>query len=115
MNGTLVEGTKSMLAHAHLEKKYWGEAVMTENYLRNRCTTKAVGGKTPHEAFLGFKPDLSMLKTWRCIAYVHIPEERRRKMDPKAQKKQMHHQGFEWQDCTAGGAQRRTLPCTSMG
>jgi hypothetical protein len=32
---------------------------------------------TPHEAFLGSKPDLSMLRVWGCTAYVLIQKDKR--------------------------------------
>ncbi|KAG2854887.1 hypothetical protein PC115_g25913 [Phytophthora cactorum] len=36
MNRTLVECARCMLEHAGLSKSYWGEAVMTATFLRNR-------------------------------------------------------------------------------
>ncbi|KAG2963263.1 hypothetical protein PC120_g27553 [Phytophthora cactorum] len=36
MNRTLVESARCMLEHAGLSKSYWGEAVMTATFLRNR-------------------------------------------------------------------------------
>ena len=41
---------------------------------------------TPKERFTGKKPDVSHLKVFRCIAYVHVPNELRKKLDPKAEK-----------------------------
>ena len=41
---------------------------------------------TPEEKFTGKKPDLSHLKVFGCLAYVHIPDELRSKLDPKAEK-----------------------------
>jgi hypothetical protein len=32
---------------------------------------------TPHEVFLGSKPDLSMLHVWGCTAYVLIQKDKR--------------------------------------
>ena len=39
---------------------------------------------TPKEKFTGKKPDLSHLKVFGCLAYVHIRDELRSKLDPKA-------------------------------
>jgi len=39
---------------------------------------------TPEEKFS--KPDLAHLKVFGCIAYVHVPNELRTKLDPKAEK-----------------------------
>ena len=41
---------------------------------------------TPEEKFIGVKPDLSHLKVFGCIAYVHVPDELRTKLDPKVEK-----------------------------
>ena len=40
----------------------------------------------PKENFGGKKPDLSHLKVFGCIAYVHIPDELQTKLGPKAKK-----------------------------
>ena len=45
----------------------------------NRCTTSGVHDVTPHEKYYGKKPDLSHVRIFILIAYVHIPDEKRRK------------------------------------
>jgi hypothetical protein len=40
---------------------------------------------TPKEKFIGKKPDVSHLRVFGCIAYVHVPNEKRSKLDPKAE------------------------------
>ena len=41
---------------------------------------------TPHEKYYGKKPDLSHVRIFGSIAYVHIPDEKRQKLDPKSEK-----------------------------
>jgi hypothetical protein len=41
---------------------------------------------TPKEKFTGKKPNLSNFRVFNCIAYVHVPNEKRSKLDPKADK-----------------------------
>jgi hypothetical protein len=41
---------------------------------------------TPKEKFIGKKPDVSYLRMFDCIAYLHVPDEKRSKLDPKAEK-----------------------------
>ena len=48
-------------------------------------TTAAVHNVTPEEKYSGKKPDLSHLKVFGCIAYVHILDELCSKLDPKAE------------------------------
>ena len=51
----------------------------------NRAPTAAVHDVTPEEKFTGNKPDLSHMKVFGCIAYVHVPDDLRTKLDPKAE------------------------------
>lgn len=85
-NRTICEKARSMLSDACLSKEYWGEAVNTAVYLINRSPTKAVLGKTPYEVWNKEKPNLSELKIFGCEAMAHVPDELRKKWDPKSQK-----------------------------
>ena len=85
MNRTLVESTRCMLEHADLSIEYWGKAVMTAAFLRNRCPTRATGNdKSPYECWTQKKPLLKNLKVFGCHAYVHVPRERRSKLDARS-------------------------------
>jgi hypothetical protein len=52
----------------------------------NRTPTTVVHGMTLEEKFTGKKPDVSHFRVFGCIAYVHVPDEKRSKLDPKAEK-----------------------------
>ena len=59
----------------------------TASYIRNRTPTSALeGNKTPFETWSGRKPDVSKLKVFGCIAYAHVPDAQRQKLDQKAVK-----------------------------
>jgi len=46
----------------YLAKAFWGEAIVTTNYLQNRSPTKAIlDNKTPFELWFGQQPNLSYL------------------------------------------------------
>lgn len=83
-NRYLTEMVRCMLIDAKLGKKYWGEAIMTANYIQNRCPSRSVG-TTPYEKWYGRKPNLKNLKIFGTPAFVHIPREKRRKLDEKSQ------------------------------
>ena len=85
-NRTIMEAARAMLYHAKLPLSFWAEAVSTACYVRNRSPTAALAGKTPYEVWYGEKPNLSNLRVFGCLAYVHIPDSRRRKLDPKSEK-----------------------------
>ena len=69
---------------------YWAEAVHAIVYIMNKTPTTVINGMRPQETFTGKKPYLSHLKVFGCIAYVHIPDELRSKLDPKARKMRVH-------------------------
>jgi transposase InsO family protein len=82
-NRTLMEAARSMLHARAMDHKFWGEAVATAAYLRNRSSTKAVPDMTPEEAWSGSRPSISHLKVFGCRVYVHVPKEKRSKLDAK--------------------------------
>lgn len=84
-NRSLQEMASCMLLDAGMEKKYWGEAIRTAAYLQNRLPSRVIEG-TPYERWYGTKPALDGLRVFGCDAYVHIPEVKRRKLDPKSRK-----------------------------
>src|SRR6266850_2477365 len=61
-NRTMEEGIISMLYKSGMPPSFWGEALSSFIHIHNRVTTTALPGSTPHEAFLGIKPDVSMLR-----------------------------------------------------
>ncbi|GBP67662.1 Probable RNA-directed DNA polymerase from transposon BS [Eumeta japonica] len=98
MNRTLVERAKCMMFNADLSKNYWAEAVTTAAYIINRSPTHALSDITPHEVWTGQKPDLSNIRIFGCPAMVHIPKEKRQKLDMKSS--QLIFVGYS--ECTKG-------------
>ena len=84
LNMTLLDKVRAMLADSGLPQELWGEAVITANYLRNRSPVTGKD-KTPWELFTGNQPDVSNLKIFGCKAYVHVPKEKRSKLDFKSE------------------------------
>ncbi|TMW61094.1 hypothetical protein Poli38472_014555 [Pythium oligandrum] len=85
MNRTLVECARCMLEHAGMPNEYWGEAVTTSAFLRNRLPTRAQDlHMSPHEVWTKKKPTLANLKVFGCHAYVHVPKEKRSKFDARS-------------------------------
>ena len=85
MNRTIIEKTRCLLIGANLKKRFWAEAVNTAVHLINRAPTRTLKDVTPNEAYTGKKPDLSYLKVFGCRAFVHVPKQQRRKLDPKSE------------------------------
>ena len=72
-----------MLKSKYLPKEFQAEAVATAV---NISQTRSVWGKTPQEAWNGRKPGISHLRVFGSVAHVHVPDERRTKLDDKSEK-----------------------------
>ena len=86
MNRTLNERARSMRIHAGLPKMFWAEAVNTAAYLINRGPSIPLDGKIPEEVWSGKEVNLSHLRVFGCISYVHIDSAERSKLDAKSNK-----------------------------
>ena len=58
----------------------------TACYLVNRSPSSVLEDKTPHEVWIGKKPSLSHLRVFGCDEYVHVPKEKRTKLDNKSER-----------------------------
>lgn len=85
-NRTILDMARSMLKGKHMPTSFWAEAVACAVYLLNRCPTKSVRFKTPLEVWNGHKPGVSHLKVFGCIAYAHVPDQKRTKLEDKGEK-----------------------------
>ncbi|XP_074327778.1 uncharacterized protein LOC141665692 [Apium graveolens] len=85
-NRTILDMARSIVKAKHLPRTFWAEAVLCAVYLLNRCPTKSVKKKTPNEAWSGSKPSVGHLRIFGCIAYVHVPDQKRKKLDDKGEK-----------------------------
>ena len=66
-----------MLYESGMPSSFWGEALSSFIHIYNRVTSSVLPESTPYEAFLGSKPDISMLWVWGCTAYVLIQKDKR--------------------------------------
>lgn len=82
-NRTLIEMARCMVIEANLEKSFWGEAVVMANYIQNRLPARDIV-KTPFESWYGHKPSIKHFQRFGSKCYTFVPDERRRKLDPKA-------------------------------
>lgn len=81
LNRTLLEKIRSMLFEAKLPKVFWGEALVTTAYLKNRTPSSSIRSKTPFELWFGKPPRLRHLKVFGCQAYIH---QKLGKLDPRS-------------------------------
>jgi hypothetical protein len=75
-----------MIQSKGLSLKYWAEAINCENYIVIHTPTKTLKNITLEEAWTKIKPDVSHFHVFRSIAWAHIPDEKRKALQPKSEK-----------------------------
>jgi transposase InsO family protein len=81
-NITIMGAVKTMIYDQDLPMYLWAEEAKTIVYVQNRLSHSELGFKTLEELFSVKKPKVSHLKIFGCPVFVHIPKEKRTKMDP---------------------------------
>ncbi|KMQ87289.1 integrase core domain protein [Lasius niger] len=85
-NRTIMESARTMIKQRNLPKALWAEAVNTAVYILNRTTHSKNLKQTPFEIWHGKKPDLSHVRVFGSVAYMHVPQQMRKKLDAKAKR-----------------------------
>lgn len=79
----VTSGTEALVKECRLPFSLWAEAASYTVYTLNRVLSK-VSSVTPYEAWHNKRPNLSHLRAFGSIAFVHIPKAERRKLDQKS-------------------------------
>ena len=85
-NRTIMEAVKAMIHDQDLPMHLWAEAARTVVYVQNRSPHRVLGNKTPEEMFSGEKPEVNHLRIFIFPIYVHVPKEKRSKLEPSRKK-----------------------------
>lgn len=83
---TIMEAARTMMLGKNLEKPFWAEAVNASVFTINRSGNSPVKGSTPYELWHKKSFDPSQLKIFGSEVFIHVPKEKRTKLDPKAKK-----------------------------
>jgi transposase InsO family protein len=83
-NRTIMDMVRSMLSCREVPKEFWPEAVNRAIYILNRSLTNALNDITPEEAWSSIKPSVKHFRVFGCIAYTHVPDAQRKKLDDKS-------------------------------
>jgi hypothetical protein len=59
---------------------------MTSLYVQNRSPHQILKNMTPEEAFTRVKPEVGYFRIFGCPIYIHVPKEKRTKLDPLGRK-----------------------------
>ena len=89
---TIMGPVRAILAQQKLPKSLWAEIAKAVVYLRNRSPISQ-GTTTAYENLKSEKPYLGHLRILGCRVWVHIPKEKRKKLDDRSY--QGIHVGYE--------------------
>ena len=85
-----MEAVRSMIHDQDISMHLWVEAARTIVYVQNRTPHRILENKTPEEVFSSKKPEVGHLRIFACPVHIHIPKEKRKKLDPSGRK------GMRW-------------------
>ncbi|UYV83386.1 hypothetical protein LAZ67_23000842 [Cordylochernes scorpioides] len=85
-NRTLIEAARLRIYAKNMSLKLWAEAVNTATYVLNRTGPAQIEKKTPYELWFNKKTADDHLRIFRTECFVHVPDEKRRKLDAKSEK-----------------------------
>ena len=77
-----MEEVKAMIHDQDLPMHMWEEATNTTVYMQNKISHKVLENKTPEEMFSREKSEVNHLRIFGCLIFVHVPKEKRTKLDP---------------------------------
>ena len=83
LNRSISEGVTTLLSQLGLSRAWWEEAATHWLYGKIRLPS-SVTKLTPFELFYGQKPDVSHLRPFGCLAYVHLQKDQRPALAPHA-------------------------------
>ena len=92
-NRTIFDKVRALIHHAGLSAGFWEQAADAAVHIYNRTPTRVLGWRTPYELWANKVPDVSYFRVFGCKAYVHVPEGKRQKLDPRS--KPMTFIGYE--------------------
>jgi len=83
-NRTMINSVRAVLHEKQIPKSFLPEAVKWCIHVQNRSPTTAINHGTPEEMWSGLKPRVDYFRLFGCIAHVHVPDQRRSKLDDKS-------------------------------
>ncbi|UYV63201.1 hypothetical protein LAZ67_2003420 [Cordylochernes scorpioides] len=66
MNQTLLNTARCILLESGIPKSFWADAVNTACYLRNKCSSKAIGNKIPEEMWTERPVKIEHIRVFGC-------------------------------------------------
>jgi transposase InsO family protein len=85
-NRSIIGSARAMTHDQDLPMFLWVKACSTTVYVQNKSPHRILGDKTPKVTFPGVKPEIGHLRIFGCPIYIHVPVEKRTKLEPSEQK-----------------------------
>lgn len=83
-NRTIMNMVRCLLCDKQVPNRVWPEAVKWTAHVINRSPTLVTKDKTPEEMWSGVKPKVDYFRVFGCLAHVHVPDQKRKKLDDKS-------------------------------
>jgi len=84
-NRTLLDKARAMIHSAGMSLGFWEYAVDTAVHIYNRTPQRSIKWRTPHQLWTdGHIPDVAYFRVFGSKAFVHTPEDKRKKLDPRS-------------------------------
>lgn len=84
-NRTLLETARCLLIQAGLPTRFWAEAMLTANYIRNRCPSRSINQKSPFEMWYQKSPSLRHFQEFGSRGFVLNKKPHKGKFDPRSE------------------------------
>lgn len=85
-NRTMMNMVRCLLSEKDMPRSLWPDATRWTSHVLNRSFTKAIKDKVPEERWTGIKPKVDYFRVFGSVAHVHIPVQRRIKLDDRSHK-----------------------------
>nr|KYP38155.1 Retrovirus-related Pol polyprotein from transposon TNT 1-94 [Cajanus cajan] len=83
-NRMIMNSVRALLNDRQVSKVFWPESVKWCVHVQNRSPTSTLENTTLEEAWSNGRPMVTYFRVFRCVAHVHIPEQRRTKLEDKS-------------------------------
>lgn len=83
-NRTIMNMVRCLLSEKEMPKSLWPEAARWTAHVMNRSFTKSVSDMVPEERWSGIKPKVDYFRVFGSIGHVHVPEQKRLKLDDRS-------------------------------
>jgi len=83
-NRTIMNMVRCLLSEKEMPRSFWPEAAKWTAHVLNRSFTRSVKDMVPEEKWSGIKPKVDYFRIFGSVGHVHIPEQRRIKLDNRS-------------------------------